>query len=79
MLLTNVHAVILCHYTIAPWDAKKKRLEREKAVTNLVLKKNDTKSKEKNKRMKEMSFSQVEKEFRIKVKLRSYNFEILVT
>lgn len=52
----------------APWDAKKKRLEREKAVTNLILKNNDSKSQEKSKQFREMSFSQVEKEFRSKMR-----------
>lgn len=52
---------------LAPWDAKKKKLEREKAVTDLILKKDKTTKDHKDKKAKEMSFSQVEKLFRSKV------------
>lgn len=51
----------------APWDAKKKRLEREKDVTDLVLNRNKDRNKRKSKRLEDMSFSMIEKEFRKKV------------
>ena len=51
----------------APWDAKKKRLEREKDVTDLVLNRNKDRNKRRSRRTQEMSFTAIEKEFRKKV------------
>nr|XP_039259918.1 EF-hand calcium-binding domain-containing protein 6-like [Styela clava] len=59
----------------APWDAKKKRLEREKAVTDLILKKDETRTKHKSKKLRDMSFVQVEKEFRVKMRQNHDNIK----
>ncbi|XP_076811807.1 EF-hand calcium-binding domain-containing protein 6-like [Clavelina lepadiformis] len=59
----------------APWDAKKKRLEREKDVTDLVLNRNKDRNKRRSRRTQEMSFTAIEKEFRKKMQVNYENIQ----
>jgi len=52
---------------IAPWDVKKKKKQREKEITDLVLKRNQERIKQNTQIIDDLTMVQIEKEFRNKV------------